>query len=101
MRMHIPDKHLLVVRFLAWSHCGFVEKYRVISGPAEHDVRDGAYPADQDHAVLLAPGQSAEAMEAENAEDWSEQRYTVVRITNRDGNAEIETLDSGSLERID
>lgn len=99
--MHIPDKHLLVVRRTEWSQCAFVPKYEVLRGPAEYEPKTGPYMRDREDVTLLAPGASTEADEAEVAEDWSEMRFKRVEVMNRDGEPVIKILDQGALERID
>lgn len=99
--MHIPEKCLLIVRKSVWSHCIFVPKYEVVRGPAEYEVKTGQFVTDTEDVTLLRPGESAEADDDEVAQDWSLKHCIHVRISNRDGEPEINILTESSLARSD
>lgn len=101
VRITVPEGRLLVIRGVIWSHCGFVPNYRVVIGPEEVEIESEAFRGWNETVTLLEPGESTEAAEARNTEDWEHQDYKIVRITNQDGKPLIETVDQGRLDRID
>jgi hypothetical protein len=98
--MFIPEKCLLIVKKHVWSQCTYVPKYEIVRGPVDYQAQKTGGTMQMDESfTLLRPGDSDVADDDEVAEDWTELQHMLVRITNRDGSAEIVILEEVEYQR--